>query len=177
MVIFWGPQIVCNFNPFFSAVKQGMILVWEAKKRTHLNELDVKKPLVVSISQNREDWRGDDGRSWISLDFGGFFERSQDVPQKRQCRLLSSHFVFCLHLYSLWSIESTKWPCRQTFPWIESSQSCWDCDEMCIILPLLKSLKLFADLPVQKVYHPMWDASWFVSMLLLFRATEFLSTI
>jgi hypothetical protein len=37
------------------AVKQGLILEYEAGKRTYLNELDVRKPLVVSISQRSEE--------------------------------------------------------------------------------------------------------------------------
>jgi hypothetical protein len=36
-------------------VKQGSILEIEAEKRTHLIELDVRKPLVVSISQRSEE--------------------------------------------------------------------------------------------------------------------------
>jgi hypothetical protein len=36
-------------------VKQGSILQQEDEKSTHLNELDVKKPLVVSISQRSEE--------------------------------------------------------------------------------------------------------------------------
>jgi hypothetical protein len=41
----------------FSAVKQGLILEWEAEENTHLNRLDVRKPLVVSISRRSEKLR------------------------------------------------------------------------------------------------------------------------
>jgi hypothetical protein len=38
-------------------VKQGLILGHEAEESTNLNELDVRKPLVVSISQKSEELR------------------------------------------------------------------------------------------------------------------------
>jgi hypothetical protein len=38
-------------------VKHGLILEQEAEKRTYLNELNVRKPLVVSTSQKREKLR------------------------------------------------------------------------------------------------------------------------
>jgi electron transfer flavoprotein alpha/beta subunit len=38
-------------------VKQGLILEQEAEKSTYLNELDVRKPLVISISQRSEELR------------------------------------------------------------------------------------------------------------------------
>jgi hypothetical protein len=41
----------------FPAVKQGLILEQEAEKWTHLIGLDVRKPLVVSISQRSEERR------------------------------------------------------------------------------------------------------------------------
>ncbi len=41
----------------FPALKKRLILEWEAEKMTNLNELDVRKPLVVSISQRSEELR------------------------------------------------------------------------------------------------------------------------
>jgi hypothetical protein len=38
-------------------VKQGFILLYKAEKSTYLNELDVRKPLVVSVSQRNEELR------------------------------------------------------------------------------------------------------------------------
>jgi hypothetical protein len=38
-------------------VKQGLILEQEAEKSTYLNELDVRKPFVASISQRSEELR------------------------------------------------------------------------------------------------------------------------
>jgi hypothetical protein len=38
-------------------VKQGLILEQEAEKSAYLNELDVRKSLVVSISQRSEELR------------------------------------------------------------------------------------------------------------------------
>jgi hypothetical protein len=38
-------------------VKQGLILEQEAEKSTYLNELDVKNPLVGSVSQKSEELR------------------------------------------------------------------------------------------------------------------------
>jgi hypothetical protein len=38
-------------------VKQGLILEKEAEKMTYLNELDVRKRLVVSIAQRSEELR------------------------------------------------------------------------------------------------------------------------
>jgi hypothetical protein len=38
-------------------VKQGVILEKEAEESTYLNELNVRKPLVVSISQRSEELR------------------------------------------------------------------------------------------------------------------------
>jgi hypothetical protein len=40
---------------FFPVVKQGLILEKEGEKSTYLNELDVRKPLVVSILQRSEE--------------------------------------------------------------------------------------------------------------------------
>jgi hypothetical protein len=41
----------------FPAVKQGLILDYEAEKRMCLIELNARKPLVVSISQRSEELR------------------------------------------------------------------------------------------------------------------------
>jgi hypothetical protein len=38
-------------------VKQGFILEQEAENGTYLNELDVRKPLVESVSQTSEELR------------------------------------------------------------------------------------------------------------------------
>jgi hypothetical protein len=38
-------------------VKQGLILEEEAEESIYLNELDVRKPLVVSISQRSDELR------------------------------------------------------------------------------------------------------------------------
>jgi hypothetical protein len=38
-------------------LKHGLIQELEAEKSTHLNELDVRNPLVVSISQSNEELR------------------------------------------------------------------------------------------------------------------------
>jgi hypothetical protein len=38
-------------------VKQGLILEEEAEKSTYVNELDVRKSLIVSISHRSEDLR------------------------------------------------------------------------------------------------------------------------
>jgi hypothetical protein len=38
-------------------MKQGFILDYKTEKSTYLNELDVRKPLVVSISQGSEELR------------------------------------------------------------------------------------------------------------------------
>jgi hypothetical protein len=38
-------------------VKPGLILEWEAEKSTYLNELNVRKPMVVSISHRSEELR------------------------------------------------------------------------------------------------------------------------
>ncbi len=57
---FSGVHKLCdNFKPpiRFSGVKQGLILEEEAEKSTYLNELDVRKPLVVSISHRSEELR------------------------------------------------------------------------------------------------------------------------
>ncbi len=41
----------------FPAVKQGLILEYKAEMSTYQNELNVRKPLVVSISQRSEELR------------------------------------------------------------------------------------------------------------------------
>jgi hypothetical protein len=41
----------------FTAVKQGLILDSEAEKRTSVNDLNVRKPLVVSILQRSKELR------------------------------------------------------------------------------------------------------------------------
>jgi hypothetical protein len=38
-------------------MKKRIILGYEAEKNIHLNELNIRKPLVVSISQRSEDMR------------------------------------------------------------------------------------------------------------------------
>jgi hypothetical protein len=38
-------------------VEQWLILEKEAEESTHLNELDIKKPLVVTISQRSDELR------------------------------------------------------------------------------------------------------------------------
>jgi hypothetical protein len=38
-------------------VEQGLLVEYEAGKSSYLNELDVRKPLVVSISQSSEELR------------------------------------------------------------------------------------------------------------------------
>ncbi len=57
MVAFGSPQVAQQFQtPICSpAVKQGLILEWEAEKSTYLNELDVRKPSLVSISKRSEE--------------------------------------------------------------------------------------------------------------------------
>jgi hypothetical protein len=52
-------ELRANFKPQirFPAVKQVLILEYEAEKSTHLIEIDVRKPLVVSISQRSEELR------------------------------------------------------------------------------------------------------------------------
>ncbi len=59
MVVFRCPRDAWQFQTpiCFPAVKQGLILEQEAEKSTYLNELDVRKPLVVSISQRIEELR------------------------------------------------------------------------------------------------------------------------
>jgi hypothetical protein len=59
MVVFWCPQVVWQFQTpiCFPAVKQWLIPEEEAEKSTHLIELDVRKPLVVSILQRKEELR------------------------------------------------------------------------------------------------------------------------
>ncbi len=57
MVVSRCPGVVWQFQtPIrFPAVKQGLILEWEAERCTNLKELNVRKPLVVSISQRSEE--------------------------------------------------------------------------------------------------------------------------
>ncbi len=60
MVVFWCTGVARQFqtrNCFPAAMKQGFILDYETEKSTYLNELDVRKPLVVSISQGSEELR------------------------------------------------------------------------------------------------------------------------
>jgi hypothetical protein len=41
----------------FPAIKQGVILDYESEKQLSLNELDARKPLVVSASKRSEEPR------------------------------------------------------------------------------------------------------------------------
>jgi hypothetical protein len=54
--VFWCLRVAGQFQALFCfpAVKLGLILNQEAFKNTYLNELDVRKSLVVSISQSEE---------------------------------------------------------------------------------------------------------------------------
>jgi hypothetical protein len=67
-VLFWFPFIYClegpagQKQPFnslinFSAVKQRLIQGYGAEKNTHLIELDVREPWVVSIFKKSEELR------------------------------------------------------------------------------------------------------------------------
>ncbi len=112
----------------FPAVKQGLILEEEAKKSTYLNELDVRKPLVVSIAQGKEEVRlynsgleFDNIKSrlkssifkCISWLIGSFFGGDDRGFLKEMVRTylmtpMSPHnsptFFFCLQICSLWLI-------------------------------------------------------------------------
>ncbi len=57
MAVSWFPLVAWQFQtPIrFPAVKHGLILEWEAEKSAYLTKLNVRKPLVVSISQRSEE--------------------------------------------------------------------------------------------------------------------------
>jgi hypothetical protein len=57
---------------FFRKVKQGLILEEAAEKSTQLNELNVIKQTVVSISQRREDPRFYNGARNLTISNPGF---------------------------------------------------------------------------------------------------------
>ncbi len=59
MVVFSCPQVGLHFQtPIrFQAVKQVLILEYVAGRSTFLIELDVRKPLVVSLSRRSEELR------------------------------------------------------------------------------------------------------------------------
>jgi hypothetical protein len=54
---FGRPRVKLQFQtPIrFAGVKQGLILVKEARNRTYLIQLNVRKPLMISISQKSEE--------------------------------------------------------------------------------------------------------------------------
>jgi hypothetical protein len=59
MVDFGRPGVDCQVSTplYFPAVKHGLILEYKAKKSAYLNQLNVNKPLVTSISPKSEDLR------------------------------------------------------------------------------------------------------------------------
>jgi hypothetical protein len=110
----------------FPAVKQGFNPGIRSWKSTCLIEPDVRELLVLSILQKSEELSlynviqnltisnpalkvlfSNASRGWTIRLFGGwwlwFSERGrQDLSNVRQCRLLISTILFCLHIYSLW---------------------------------------------------------------------------
>ncbi len=61
MAVLRCPRVAWKFQiPIrFPAVKQGLTLEEEAEKSTNLNELDVRRPFVESISHSSEELRLD----------------------------------------------------------------------------------------------------------------------
>ncbi len=57
--VFRCPRVDCQEKTqlCFPAVKQRLILALGAQKSAYLNQINVRKPLVISISQKREDLR------------------------------------------------------------------------------------------------------------------------
>ncbi len=58
-MVFHCRQVAWQFQTLisFPAVKRGLIIEYEDVKGTYLIEFDVRKPLVVSISQKNEELR------------------------------------------------------------------------------------------------------------------------
>jgi hypothetical protein len=83
-------------------VKQGLILEQDAEESFYLNELDVRKPLVVSISQRSEELRFYNLVRNLTISNPGL----KAVRSKLQMHLLAERFVFLRVMISVfWKRE------------------------------------------------------------------------
>ncbi len=125
-LMFVGCVAISNSESLFSS-ETGVNSGTRSWKNTWLNELYVRKPLVVSISQRSEELRPglefDNFKprlkscifksiSWLNGSFFGvliwvFWKRKSRPVKCRQFRLSTRQLLLCLHIYSLCSVFGT----------------------------------------------------------------------
>ncbi len=125
MVVFRWPRVGGQFQTpiYFPLVKQESTLEC-VDQSSQLNEVEVRKPLVVSCYKEVKRWDSETciiiwefqtpawkwSLKWISwlnsclftVKYGGFWKSKPRRICWIQCRLLTRQLIFCLHIHSLW---------------------------------------------------------------------------